>query len=651
MTFANKIWLLFGLGALVMFALLVSYAWRARGRQIKQFASERLLSDLLFTYSFTKATIKNCLIGASILIIAIALARPQWGYTLNETKSKGIDVLFVIDTSKSMLAEDLKPNRLKRAKLAILDFIENLQSDRVGITAFAGNAFLQCPLTLEYDAFRLSLDAIDTNIIPRGGTNIGAAIEDAQAAFSSQNNHKIMILITDGEDLEGDGIAAAQRAAENDVTIYTIGVGTPNGGLIPIAHHNGRVQYLKDENGKVVNSKLDETTLQAIANATGGFYANLGPAGLGLQQVYEHGLKNIPQQDLASRMQRIPIEHFQWPLGLAIFLLFIEPLISNRRSSAKLNAPRLSAAPQVTAFAVGLLLLGIAVSAYAAPGDKALQTGDYATAVDKITQYLAENPQDARMRYNLGVALYQSGEYAQAIESWLASLATEDTKKQQDAFYNMGNAHYRLGQSLLDAAKRDQSFFAIFSDTPALTEQAAQAAKQALKDNDLNARKASWEKCEAIVEKIKQGIQQANAFRTATQKPLEHWRNALQNYASALELNPENEDAQFNRDFVQAKQTTLLDENEAMQGTIEDQKKLQKELENLIAALKAPTPMVIEAEKLAQMLIERGQYLQAYSVLSQTAQQDPTAEKYADKQNRTGEIVSILEQPQPTESQ
>ena len=271
MSFEHKIWLLYGAGTLAVFVFVLLYARHARRKQIEQFASERLLRNLLQTYSPAKTILKNGLIGVSLVVIAIALARPQLGYTLNETKSKGIDILFLLDTSKSMLAEDLKPNRLKRAKFAILDFIDNLQSDRVGITAFAGNAFLQCPLTLEYDAFRLSLEAIDTEIIPRGGTDLGRAIDDAQSAFSNKNNHKIIILITDGEDLQGNGIEAAQRAASNGVTIYTIGVGTPSGGLIPVATENGRVHYLKDAQGEVVSSKLDDTTLKAIANATGGF--------------------------------------------------------------------------------------------------------------------------------------------------------------------------------------------------------------------------------------------------------------------------------------------------------------------------------------------------------------------------------------------
>ena len=364
--------------------------------------------------------------------------------------------------------------------------------------------------------------------------------------------------------------------------------------------------------------------------------------------MYQHGLQAIPQQDLASRMQRVPIEHFQWPLGLAIFLLFMEPLISNRRSSTTRTASRsaLSATSQVVPWIVLVLVLSNSTIAQAAPGDKALKQGDFETAIEQIIEHLADNPHDFRMHYNLGVAHYQRGDYAAAVEAWELSLGTADPEHQHDAFYNLGNAYFRRGQLALAEAKKDLTFFEIFSQTPTLVQEAGQAAKDALSQNDLAARKTSWEQCEAIVDQIKEGIQQAQTFKESSQTSIEHWRNALHYYTSAKALQPEDEDVHFNYELVDTLQTTLLEQNEAMQGTIEDQKVLQEQLQTLIAALKAPTPMVIEAEKVAQMLIERGQYAQAYALFSQTAQQDPTAEKFQDKQTRTGEIVGILTQEQ-----
>ena len=646
MTFEHKSWIFLALLLSALFVVLVFYARTRRNQQITQFASQRLLQELLRTYSRGKSIAKNALIGLSILLLCLALSRPQFGYTLNEVQSRGIDVLFVLDTSNSMLAEDLKPNRLERAKLAILDFIKNFDSDRVGITAFAGNAFLQCPLTLEYDAFRLSLDVIDTNIIPRGGTDIGRAIDDAQAAFSSDNNHKIMVLITDGEDLEGSAIVAAERAAANNVTIFTIGVGTTQGGLIPIDTAQGLVQYLRDDQDKVVNTQLDETTLQEIAQVTGGFYANLGPAGLGLQQVYEYGLKKIPQQDLNTRLQRTPNEYFQWVLGLCILLLFLEPLISDRRQTSRLSRnsrSKAAALANVTIWIMGIGIIACPIKVHAAPGDREIAKGDYPAAIEKITNYLEDHPLDHRMRYNLGFAYFQDDQIPEAIEAWKAALSTEKVKLQSIIFYNLGNAHYRLGQSQLAAVDQDPSIGDALRDAETQTQAAVENGRTILAQNDLAARKVAWEQCEELVKKIDANIQAVDKQITESKATIASWETALNQYATALELQPADEDARLNRETVSAKRQSLLDKNSELEGMIAAQKELKEQLISLIAALKAPTQLVIDAEKYAQMLIEQGHYVEAYGILSQTAQKDPTAEKFAEKQNRTGEIVGILE--------
>ena len=195
---------------------------------------------------------------------------------------RGNEIVFAIDTSRSMSTPDIKPNRLTRAKLAIADFANRLDGDAVGIVAFAGTGFLVCPITLDYGAFHESLSAIDTNTIPRGGTNIASAIHEAQAALRRRpGSDKILILVTDGEDLEGSALVAAQTAKQQDnLKIFTVGVGTAGGDLIPVPPDQGG-GFVKDENGAFVKSRLDEAALKAIAAATGGFYVPFGAQGEG----------------------------------------------------------------------------------------------------------------------------------------------------------------------------------------------------------------------------------------------------------------------------------------------------------------------------------------------------------------------------------
>ena len=209
--------------------------------------------------------------------------------------------------------------------------LEKLEGDRVGLIAFAGQAFLECPLTLDYDAFRQSLEAVDPDIIALGGTDIASAISEAEVTFDQNDNHKILVLITDGEDLGNEGIRRARAAAESGVTIYTVGVGSSSGELIPIRQPDDSIDYLRDDRGNVVKTRLDEQTLLALAKVTDGFYVPLGATGDGLEQVYKNGLSRISKEETRSQMKKVAISRFQWPLVIALVLLFIEPLIGNRR--------------------------------------------------------------------------------------------------------------------------------------------------------------------------------------------------------------------------------------------------------------------------------------------------------------------------------
>ena len=267
MTFAYPIIFIL---ALAMIPLMLLWAFRVeRGKKIKlgMFLAPSLIKDLTASVSSRKKQLKAVLLAMGIALIVIAVARPQYGYIWQEVKSKGIDVVFAIDTSKSMLAQDMRPNRLERAKLAVLDFIDKMGTDRIGLVAFSGSAFLQCPLTLDYNAFRQSLEILTPGIIPIGGTDIASAITVAENAFNKENNFKILILITDGEDLESNGIDTAAKASKRGVRVFTLGVGSKEGEIIPITNKQGQQDFVRDENGNVVRTRLDEDTLRKISEA------------------------------------------------------------------------------------------------------------------------------------------------------------------------------------------------------------------------------------------------------------------------------------------------------------------------------------------------------------------------------------------------
>ena len=336
--FAQPLWLAAGLCLCLGTALFMHSSIRRRKKALQQFASPHLLLDLTRNVSPSRRRLKNILLTAALGCLFIALARPQYGDRWIEVKRKGIDILIGVDVSKSMLAQDISPNRLNRAKLAIRDFVSRLEGDRVGLLPFAGTAFLMCPLTTDYDAFDASLNTLDVNTIPKGGTNLGAAIRQAMGVLANEANHKILILVTDGEDLGHEALKAAKQAHAQKMTIYTIGVGTPEGELIPLPG-TGSGSFVQDQSGNFVTSRLDEKALADIAEITGGLYVPLGNMGQGFDTIYQQKLALVPKEVHGQRKRKIPIERFPWPLGLAVFLLAVDFLITGRKSFWALRIP------------------------------------------------------------------------------------------------------------------------------------------------------------------------------------------------------------------------------------------------------------------------------------------------------------------------
>jgi len=332
----NALWLLF----LVPLALVPAYVWCfwRKARTLRILASNEMLAKINPTVSLKKQIFKAGLLIAAFASIVIALTEPKWNPQPQQIKRKGRDVVILLDTSKSMLAEDVTPNRLERSKIAISDLLEVLKGDRIAIITFAGVATVKCPLTQDYAFVRMALADISTESTSRGGTQLGDAIRKAcEEVFDKQSREfKALILITDGEDHDSFPVQAAQKAAEDGVRIIAIGLGDDaTGSRIPITGPDGQKTFLKYQ-GQEVWSKLDSDTLREVAYATeGGKYLSVSPGTtLDLGRIYEDLIASAQGRELESMTMMKYDEKFQVFVALAIGLLVCEVLIGERRKTA-----------------------------------------------------------------------------------------------------------------------------------------------------------------------------------------------------------------------------------------------------------------------------------------------------------------------------
>lgn len=323
--------------ALVIAAIFYLWSIKRKKSLVERFAEKNLISGITPSFSLGRRILKLGMQASAIIFVLIALARPQWGFEWEEVKRAGLDILIAMDASKSMLARDMKPTRLERSKYAVKDLVKKLNGDRIGLIAFAGTAFLQCPLTIDYNGFLLALDDLTTGTIPRAGTSLSSAIAEAMDTFKGpEKKYKVLVIITDGEELEGDAKAKALEAERMGIKIYCVGVGTNEGDIIQVIDEMGERAYLADRKGNVVKTRLNEELLKAIAISTGGSYVRATPSDFGLTLLYDKSISRLEKRDLESKMKKHYQERFQAFLAAAIVLLFIEPLISERR---KLVAP------------------------------------------------------------------------------------------------------------------------------------------------------------------------------------------------------------------------------------------------------------------------------------------------------------------------
>jgi len=435
MTFANS-WILHFLWLLPVVGLALLAYHRQREKALARFAEPELLSRLTGRVLPGMRALKVALILFALGLMIFALSGPRWGSHYQEVTQKGVDIVLLADVSPSMMVEDVKPNRLERSRREIHDFLQVVQGDRVGLVAFSGAAYVQCPLTLDYAALEMFLQALSPELIPTAGTDLGAAIETGLSAFDPKaETDKVMLLITDGEDNEGRGLEAARKAAATGVKIFVFGVGEAAGGPIPGGDQGG---FKKDEQGNMVLSRMDEDSLRKIASDTGGTYVRSVAGDLDLDVLYFDGIRSrTTAQTLKSGKIKIEEERFFFFLLPAFFFLLIEGFLAERKAFR----------PTVL---MALLLVGSCVVADRARAgedpDRLFRKGRYAEAEKAYAALDMDHPKDSRYRYDRGCAAYNNGDYQGAIAAFSSVIARagDDTMRFR-ATYNLGNSVFQKG--------------------------------------------------------------------------------------------------------------------------------------------------------------------------------------------------------------
>lgn len=324
------LWALLALIPLMVIVFIFIQRWK--NKRLKQFANKSVIKRLMPNVSFKLPFIKFVLLLFAFVFLLLGLANLQYGTTTEQAKKEGVDLMIALDVSNSMMAEDLSPNRLERAKRAIYQLIEKLENDRLGIIVFAGESYVQLPITTDYSSAKLFLETIGTDIVPTQGTAIGSAIDLAMESFDFETTtSKAIIVITDGENHEDDAISSAQKAVEMQVSVHAIGMGSEQGAPLPIYKMGKQVGFKTDNGGNTVVSKLDETMLKKIASAGNGTYVRATNANAGLGIIMDE-VGKMEKKEFDSKVFKNYESRFQIFLLIALFLLMVEFFISTRRS-------------------------------------------------------------------------------------------------------------------------------------------------------------------------------------------------------------------------------------------------------------------------------------------------------------------------------
>ncbi|MGM0427367.1 MAG: VWA domain-containing protein [Thermodesulfobacteriota bacterium] len=449
-------WVLYFLWLLPPMAFAFIVYRRERRKDMERFADPELLKRLTGPNPDANPFLKALLCLTAFGLMILALAGPRWGSHYQEVHQKGVDIMVLLDVSPSMVVEDVKPNRLERAKREIRDFLNNIRGDRVGLVVFSGAAFTQCPLTLDYGAVRMFLNTVEPGLVPVPGTDLGAAIQTGISAFNTDvETDKVMLLITDGEDNEKRGIQAARKAAEKGIKIFVFGMGDPDGGPIPLSGNQGG--FKKDPDGNLILSKLNEEGLREMATITGGDYVRSMAGDLDLDLLYFDGIKSkTSARSLKSGKIKVHEERFSLFIIAAFALLLFEAMLGRMRGATRLGrepaslhqqTPNTLLLPGILAASVLFLLLCIHSPGLAAPDpDTLYKEGRYEEAEKRYAKKDMDHPRDIRYRYNRGCASYKHEQFKGAMAAFTSVLKrTQDRETRFKAAFNAGNAAFKQG--------------------------------------------------------------------------------------------------------------------------------------------------------------------------------------------------------------
>ncbi len=438
MNFAN-IKMLFLIWAVPALFFVYLFGIKKRKKILSGFASRRDLKAILPESGTLRRRVKAGLTLTALLFMVIALSGPRYGYKWQIVKQKGIDIIIAIDCSKSMLAEDIKPNRLYRAKMEVYDLLKMLRGDRIALVAFAGTAFLQCPLTIDYQAFNLFLSSLSPDFLPVGGTDIPRAVHTALAGFDEkETSEKAIILITDGESTAAGSIEAAEAAKKAGVKLFCIGIGKDTG--VPVPDKNGG--FKKDRSGKIILAKLDEATLKKMAILTGGAYVKSIAGDMDLEDIYNVRIRGQMKNTTRTETRKKVWENrYQWFLAIAVLLYIIELFVSCVKKKQVLSIILV-----ILFFNTGAKAAGM--QKYIHQGMEAYKQNDYKNALNFFIKGQLENPELPEIYYNLGNTYYKMGDYEAAADNYDQAFKAKGAEAQsktlkQKSLYNLGNSNFK----------------------------------------------------------------------------------------------------------------------------------------------------------------------------------------------------------------
>ncbi|MGA6926845.1 MAG: VWA domain-containing protein [Desulfosarcina sp.] len=428
--------MLFLIWIVPLLILIVVHGMRRRREILRRFSSDHGLAIITPERVDGRRWIKGTLLAGATFFVLVALAGPRYGYRWQEIRQRGVDIIIALDCSRSMLVADIQPSRLERAKREVFDLLSMLQGDRVGLVAFAGTAFLQCPLTVDYSAFNLFLEVLSPDYLPVGGTDISHALNAAREGFDPDSaSDKAVILITDGENTgSGDPIEAAESLKEKSIKLFCVGVGGTDGVPIPEAASG----FKKDTAGQIVLSRLDESTLKRMAVVTGGTYVRSVAGDMDLEAIYTQEIRRTMEADaLTAGRKQVWQDRFQWPLVLALICMAAELMLPlTRKTMLSIVLSVLSVLPTLPAYANDTRL-----------GIEAYTAGEFEKALKHFTDAQLKTPDRPEFIYNVADAYYKTGNYEAAIANYEKALATDDGELKRKALYNLGNAEFRRGDA------------------------------------------------------------------------------------------------------------------------------------------------------------------------------------------------------------